>query len=318
MEQPPIALSDFGSFHVGGRIVEVCDLPVSKFRISEALLDFTHDPNGRYAIEAAYVHYALPAHVTRDPVLLVHGGGMCGTVWETTPDGRPGWQKLLLQRGHPVYVIDMVERGRAGFCSLEGIWPGAPIMRTLEDAWDVFRLGPRAKSGEHIPFEGQKFPWEHFQHSAFAWSPRWLGNDAPALKALKEALEKIGEVHVIAHSTGCGAALQAAAESKNVLSLALVEPAGLPNVTGPDATPIATIWGDFLEQNQFWTELHAQSLQQLESKGLYAQEIQLSGCGLAGHSHMPMQDRENEKVLNIVLRFIAKSEKPAYPALEGR
>ena len=49
----------------------------------------------------------------------------------------------FVRAGFATYVIDNVERGRAGFCSTPGEWPGQPIQRTLQEAWTVFRFGPR-------------------------------------------------------------------------------------------------------------------------------------------------------------------------------
>ncbi len=46
-----------------------------------------------------------------------HGGGLSGVTYETTPDGREGWQTLFLRKGFKVYTSDAVERGRSGFAS---------------------------------------------------------------------------------------------------------------------------------------------------------------------------------------------------------
>ena len=52
--------------------------------------------------------------------MLVHGGGGTGRVWETTPDGREGYQTIFLRRGFAVYIVDFPRRGRAGFPSFNG------------------------------------------------------------------------------------------------------------------------------------------------------------------------------------------------------
>jgi hypothetical protein len=47
-----------------------------------------------------YVEFQKPQEQTQPyPVVLIHGGGGQGLDWMTTPDGRPGWRTLLLQRG---------------------------------------------------------------------------------------------------------------------------------------------------------------------------------------------------------------------------
>ena len=49
------------------------------------------------------------------PVVMVHGATLTGKSWETTPDGRMGWDEYFVRKGHPVYVPDQVGRGRSGF-----------------------------------------------------------------------------------------------------------------------------------------------------------------------------------------------------------
>ncbi|MEC7574984.1 MAG: hypothetical protein VX973_08865, partial [Pseudomonadota bacterium] len=103
---------------MGGRRVLISGKPTEPLHFTGAT-SFENDPNGAYHIEQAYVQYFIPAERKHDlPVLLVHGGGMTGANWETTPDGRTGWLHRFLEAGFATYVIDNVERGRAGWCAL--------------------------------------------------------------------------------------------------------------------------------------------------------------------------------------------------------
>ncbi len=45
----------------------------------------------------------------------MHGAGQNGTMYETTPDGRPGWIFFFLQRGFAVYNVDWPCMGRSAF-----------------------------------------------------------------------------------------------------------------------------------------------------------------------------------------------------------
>ena len=92
-----------------------------------------------------YVRLATPRAAC--PLLLWHGGGMSGASWESTPDGRPGWQTFFLRAGFDTYVSDAVERGRASFAPFPQIYPEAPYFRTARELWeDTFRFGPAGSS----------------------------------------------------------------------------------------------------------------------------------------------------------------------------
>jgi pimeloyl-ACP methyl ester carboxylesterase len=61
-----------------------------------------------------YVEFQTPEERTQPyPVVLVHGGGGQSLDWMGTPDGRPGWRTLLLQRGYAVYLVDRPGHGRS-------------------------------------------------------------------------------------------------------------------------------------------------------------------------------------------------------------
>ena len=73
-------------------------------------------PAGHITVNQMYVRYMVPQGGDRNvPVVMVHGATLTGKSWETTPDGRMGWDEYFVRKGHPVYVPDQVGRGRSGF-----------------------------------------------------------------------------------------------------------------------------------------------------------------------------------------------------------
>ncbi|HMH74785.1 MAG TPA: esterase, partial [Bradyrhizobium sp.] len=119
----PIALRDMGSFHVGGRLVEISGKPVKEITFAPGGVPAKIDPNGTYQVEQMYVQYFLPANEKGAyPLLLWHGGGLTGATYETTPDGREGWLNYFLRKGWSVYNSDAVERGRAGWAQYPDIF----------------------------------------------------------------------------------------------------------------------------------------------------------------------------------------------------
>src|ERR1700754_1480373 len=96
----PIALRDMGSFHVGGRLVEISGKPVKEMVFTPGGVPAKVDPNGTYQVEQMYVQYFLPADRRGTvPLLMWHGGGLTGVTYETTPDGREGWLNWFLKKG---------------------------------------------------------------------------------------------------------------------------------------------------------------------------------------------------------------------------
>ena len=62
----------------------------------------------------AYAQFQIPEHARRYPLVMWHGGGQFSKTWESTPDGREGYQTIFLRRGFAVYILDQPARGRAG------------------------------------------------------------------------------------------------------------------------------------------------------------------------------------------------------------
>jgi hypothetical protein len=47
----------------------------------------------------AYVFYQIPVKARKLPLVFWHGIGQFSKTWETTPDGREGYQNIFLRRG---------------------------------------------------------------------------------------------------------------------------------------------------------------------------------------------------------------------------
>ena len=95
-----IVLRGMGSFHVGGRIVEISGKPVRTIVRQPGGPPGKLDPNGQYMVEQMYVQYYLPKNRKgKLPLLLWHGGGLTGVTYESTPDGREGWLNLFVRKG---------------------------------------------------------------------------------------------------------------------------------------------------------------------------------------------------------------------------
>ncbi len=195
-----LVLERMGSFFVGGRRVRVSGKAKRKVSYSSNVVT-EYDPNGTFLIEQAYVQYFLPRERRfRTSLLLVHGGGLTGAQWEDTPDGRPGWLARLLEAQIAVYVIDNVERGRAGWCAIEGEWQESPVVRSDEEAARFYRFA----------YPNNQFPLEHLDQLSAQTVPRWPSTYPLQIAALSAAIARIGPVILVGFSQGGGLSFIAA------------------------------------------------------------------------------------------------------------
>src|SRR6266700_715326 len=82
-QEPPIVLAEMGSFHVGGRLVEITGKPVKEVVFTPGGVPAKVDPNGTYQVEQMYVQYFIPQNAGAVPLLMWHGGGLTGVTYES-------------------------------------------------------------------------------------------------------------------------------------------------------------------------------------------------------------------------------------------
>ncbi|WP_226365075.1 alpha/beta fold hydrolase [Pseudonocardia sp. ICBG162] len=304
----PFALSTFGSFTVAGRRAEVTGLPLRHVQLSRDLPAYPVDPNGTYAVDHAYVQYFVPEPVGHPPLVFVHGGGMAGTTWEGTPDGREGWLQYFLRRGHPCYVVDNVERGRAGWLPDPAGPTDGALLRTEQEAWDAFRIGPPEGYPARACHPGCLFPVEALEALARQQVPRWMTTTALAVGAVTALVERIGRCRVVAHSQGGGIAVAAAAATPALVeSLVLVEPHGLPDDGGPAGVRQLLVSGDFLDRTPLYRRLRAQWSAYVGGAAGPVGHLDLPAAGRAGNSHMPMMDTNSDVVATMIAEWLGAS-----------
>src|SRR5690606_14718964 len=111
-KKQPIVIQDQGSFAVGGSVITAPGTfdPIKHGAFSRAI----HGSEGQtFHGDLAYVFYQILYKARKLPLVCSHGYGQCSNTWETTPDGREGYQKICFRERFPVYLIDQPRRGRA-------------------------------------------------------------------------------------------------------------------------------------------------------------------------------------------------------------
>lgn len=134
-EQAPLLIARQGSFAVGGNILQ-----------RPGTYDNSRFPGWGQAVEAgqsyhadhAAVDFQIPADARMLPLIFIHGYGQSARCWQTTPDGREGFNDMFLRKRYATYLVDLPGRGRAGRTTAE------TAIRPLADEqfwFDIFRIG---------------------------------------------------------------------------------------------------------------------------------------------------------------------------------
>jgi pimeloyl-ACP methyl ester carboxylesterase len=312
---PPLTLARWGSFHVGGREVAVSGQPVREMMFTPGSAPIQVDPNGTYLVGGMYAQFMVPQPRRGGvPLMLWHGGGLTGACWETTPDGREGWQHFFLRQGWEVFVTDAVERGRSGWMRIPEETGGVPVTLTVENPWERFRMGPGTPQQGGV-FAGQQFPtdaasWRNFIRQCV---PRFTTTDDLTIAAYGALLDRVGPSVVVAHSQGGYFAWRAAQEwPDRVRALVLVEPAatGLAEkVAAVAGIPVLMIYGDYVEGDARWSVIREKGVAfaaAVRAAGGSVDVVDLPAHGIRGNSHMIQMDRNSDVVAALVQDWLVR------------
>ena len=316
----PLVLKAQGSFFVGGERVEQTQGELGNL-----------GPGGHIAVSQMYVRYMVPQGGDGNlPVVMVHGATLTGKSWETTPDGRMGWDEYFVRKGHPVYVPDQVGRGRSGFNQAvfnnvrAGGTPPAnqPVWLRFSDegAWPNFRFGPKAGAA----YPDNQFPVSAVDELAKQGVPDvsfgGIPTPNPTLKALSDLAGQLNGAVLMGHSQSGSFPLAAALLNPAVTKgLVLVEPGNCPARYTPEEigtlakVPILVVFGDHrdtptgiptLPTWQARFEACQTLISRLKSAGGHAEMLNPPERGIRGNSHMIMQDKNNLQIADLILQWL--------------
>ncbi len=317
----PLVLKAQGSFFVGGEKAEQTQVELGGL-----------GPGGHIAVNQMYVRYMVPQGADGNvPVVMVHGATLTGKSWETTPDGRMGWDEYFVRKGHPVYVPDQVGRGRSGFNQAvfnnarAGTTPAGTLPVFLrfsdESVWPNFRFG--SKPG--APFPDSQFPVNAVDELAKQGVPDvsfggGVPTPNPTLKALADLAGQVSGAVLMGHSQSGSFPLEAALLNPAAAKgLVLVEPGRCPDtyteqqVKTLATVPILIVFGDHRDtptgiptlptwQGRF--EACQAMIGRLTKAGGQAEMLAPPDRGIRGNSHMIMQDKNSLQIADLILQWI--------------
>jgi pimeloyl-ACP methyl ester carboxylesterase len=213
--QHPLNLQTMGYLFVGGRIAR--------------------SVKGSPMVGQMYAEFFVPQRLKSPyPIVMIHGGFQTGTNFTGTPDGREGWSQFFLRRGHAVYVVDQVARGRAADSlhhhgTVSG--PDLDFTRVRFVTPRRYRLWPQAKRHSQWPGSGKPGDpaFDAFYATQFPSLANYPKQQAINSKAIIALLDRIGPAVLLVHSqSGAFAWPVADARPKLVKAIVAVEPNGPP------------------------------------------------------------------------------------------
>src|ERR1700733_6853998 len=311
--QKPLTIASQGSFFVGG---EYKTMPSNG-----------RGGPGEITVNQMYVQYQIPVNGARHtPVVMVHGCCLSSKTWETTPDGRMGWNEYFVRKNRPVYLADQVSRARSGFdgsviaAVKSGAVPPSQLPNVLtashQTAWSVFRFGP--SFGTAFP-DGQ-FPIEAVDELYKQMIPDLNGtlpNPNPTWTNMAALAVKLKGAILMGHSESGFFPEQAAlidpSGTKGIISIEM------PCVTNLSPTqisilakiPTLVMFGDHLGDSpngiNSWPasfDSCNQFVKQVTAAGGDAKMMSLPEMGIKGNSHMLMQDKNNLQLADLIISWI--------------
>jgi pimeloyl-ACP methyl ester carboxylesterase len=314
MPNGPLTIERQGSFFVGGRDIHSDTLSTLP----------AYAPSGTITVDQMYVRYQVPVGGERNyPITFIHGCCLTGKTWETTPDGRMGWDEYFLRHGFPTYVIDQTWRGRSAgsITAINAVRSGSAPVDQLptvfsaghEPAWAIFRFGrqyPEVFPGMLFPLEAQAEFWKQMV-------PDWLNAQPtpnPTVPALSQLSQQLGGNILVSHSQSGIYPFQTAALNRaGIAGIIAIEPGACPEATGdlkPYAgLPVLVMFGDYVDESPRWAprlKSCREFITAANAAGGKAELLLLPDIGIRGNSHMLMQDRNSLQIADLLMTWIER------------
>lgn len=324
----PILIQEQGSFAAGGGVVPAAE-PYNPYKPA---------PEGQTLHgDHASVFYQIPVNARELPLVFLHGAGQSARTWQSTPDGREGFQNIFLRRGFGVYLLDQPRRGDAGRSTVAADIPAEPD----EQAWyGQFRVGlwPDVFANSQFP-RGDDALNQYFRQM----TPNTGPYDADVISdAVAAVFDKTGPGILVTHSQGGGPGWLTAMKSSNVRAVVAYEPgsnfifpqgeapAPIPNAGffGPvkageaplddfmalTRVPIIIYYGDNIParptrqpHQDYWRaclRMARMWVDAVNRHGGDASLVHLPERGITGNTHFPFSDVNNMDVADLLSQWL--------------
>ena len=324
-----MVIQDQGSFAIGGSKIQE--------KGTFALADALNAQGQTFHGDHAYVFYQIPKKTRKLPMVFLHGAGQSKKTWETTPDGRDGFQNIFLRNKFSVYLLDQPRRGEAGRSTV----PMAIKPVADEQFWFTqFRIGNYPAYFPNVQFSQDALALEQFFRQM---TPNTGDFDAKLIAgAVSDLFNTIGSGILVTHSQGGGPGWLAAMNNDAVRAVVAYEPFSgfvFPEGELPEAInstglfgavrgaeisrtafmqltkiPIVIYYGDNIAESPttVWNMDHWRSGLEMATKwadtvnkyGGDVTIVHLPKIGIHGNTHFPFADLNNVEVADELYRWL--------------
>lgn len=325
-KQKPLVIQEQGSFAVGGTVIT-----------NPGIFDpYKPTPEGQtFRGDHAYVFYQVPVKARKYPLVMWHGIGQFSKTFETTPDGREGYQNIYLRNNYSVYLIDQPRRGNAGRSTVTATINPTPD----EQQWfDVFRVGVWPNYFDGVQFARDTETLNQYFRSM---TPSIGAIDIEVnTDAVSSLFTKIGEGILVTHSHSGGMGWKTAVKNSNIKAIVSYEPGSgflfpegeLPAPIASSAgsleaigitmkdfmlltkIPIVIYYGDNIPENPSpnpgadgWRARLAMARKWGDTVNKYGGDVtvvHLPEVGLKGNTHFPFSDLNNIQVADLMNKWL--------------
>lgn len=316
----PITIQEQGSFAVGGKVITTPGEYTDPRNPAGQTLHGDH----------AYVFYQKPVNAKKYPLVMLHGIYQFSKTWESTPDGREGFQNMFLRKGYSVYNTTYPRRGHAGRSTVDANIPAV----TDEQLWfNRFRVGiwPEYFEGVQFP-KDEKSLDQYFRQITPNIGPFDLDGNTDALAQL---FDDLGGAIMVCHSHGGTHTWLTVPKTDNIKAIVAWEPGGYysfpddkprPKTNFPDEReyimvspqvfekftkiPTIIIYGDYIpdapsgnpEVDEWGVRLKLARLwaDEVNSRGGDVTVIHLPEIGIKGNTHFLFSDLNNVEMAELM------------------
>ena len=306
-QKQPVTLLEQGSFTVGG---SVKTSPGTFDPVAHGAFNPSNQATEGQTLHGdhATIFYQIPDNANKLPLVFWHGYGQSMRTWQTTPDGREGFQTLFLRRNFPIFLIDQPRRGLSG----RSTKPTTISAATDDQLWfGIFRLGTGSTFYPDVQFSDDPEALnQFFRQITPDTGPLNINLNIEAVSTL---FDKIGPGVLVTHSHSGGQGWLTALKNGNIKGIASYEPGSnfvfpegevpetipyvdyIPNE--PVAHPGQEQWRAALQMAKLWTAT-------VNKHGGDVTLVHLPEKGLKGNTHFPMSDLNNEKVAVLLAEWL--------------